>query len=429
MVPTFITEIMASQVVTPEVLTLDTKIYVGYGVTFNVTVNKNSGIIYTAQLDMERMSNEAVPFDLEKFLLNINVVAVTNYVCFLRGLKVEIVDRDTMMGSLQIYSLTEDKDFFKYTLEQLFKFWILLSPVLYDDRLATEIKWDVWCHCPRQVLPQWFLDDRPSMTTWSRNPDNKLVTLNTTDTLEYVVKEESKDVNEPDGENTGTKKVTYHGSKYHRDADNFGLIVIDKTTVVRNLAGEQTNEYNLHSQSIVEGGNIVEHGLEIQTNPFTGLRQSGVDFEGRNYGPSVAYHHDKPDYEGYYVDGKQVGTYRSYYESGRIKDEENFSLSGKIITENTYYDDTDHTLKSHADYEDDKFVCKITHELDASRIEVTREVMSYYDKDGDLTRQITNPFEKGEKHELTYNEQGQIVGDTLFDPDLFYYYPIDEWTY
>jgi len=76
------------------------------------------------------LNEEVDPFDLETFLGNTNQVAVTIYVQFLKGNKFDIIDRDTMIGCLRIYSLTEDRNFFRYILSQLFTYWTLLSVVL-----------------------------------------------------------------------------------------------------------------------------------------------------------------------------------------------------------------------------------------------------------------------------------------------------------
>jgi len=437
----------------PKTRTLDTKIYVGYNVTFDVTVNENSGVVYTAQLDMVRMSNQAAPFDLEKFLVNINVVAITSYVCFLRGLEVKIVDRDTMIGCLQIYSLTEDKNFFKYTLKQLFKYWILLSPVLYDDRLATEIKWDVWCHCPRQVLPQWFLDDKISMKEWSRILDNKHVTLNTTDVFNYTVETEVPiEISEEDYDYQGTMIRTNRLGEYQRNSDKFELRVKDDTELFRTLAGQAVGEANFHVQYIVKGGKLIDHGLDTVTNPFTGWQQASVFFDGKRYGPDTSYYHDRPESKSYNFYDKQVGTAKNYYQSGTLSYEMHSTSSGErisddnyydnaaytlklhvdyedgtIVSSDDYYDDIAHTLKSHTDYKDGKLVYKIVYKLDGSHTEVTSALISYYDKDGDLTSQITNPLEKGEKHEITYNKQGQIISEATIDSELHYYPSNDEW--
>ena len=142
---------------------------VGYDVTFTVTVNSRSGILYQLYHDMtvinssstssssnnHNINNSKETIRLVGILRNsrlsslISNVSITVYVAFLRNTTDnKIVDQDTLLGCLLIFSLTEDRNFFDFLLQQLFKLWTLLSTVLSEESLPTEVKQEVWRYCP-----------------------------------------------------------------------------------------------------------------------------------------------------------------------------------------------------------------------------------------------------------------------------------------
>jgi hypothetical protein len=92
---------------------------VGYEVTFEVGINKQSGYLF----EMYQFTGDKTIVDLKTLLKNVSDVGITNYAYFLRAENTTpVIDQDEMIECLEIYHFTEDKNYLFYLVEQLHKF-------------------------------------------------------------------------------------------------------------------------------------------------------------------------------------------------------------------------------------------------------------------------------------------------------------------
>lgn len=160
--------------------TIQTRIYVGGETFLNITVDENCKLMYQEQLRKNENSKQAwMPYDLEEKLKDIDDSAITLYVCFLMGKGFDIIDGRTMAGCLTIYYRMEDSNFSQHCYQQLFKYWTLLAPTIYDgSSLTGRLQMEVYKHLPFQVLPTDWLQYSTFMESWLAESSNKNVVLN-----------------------------------------------------------------------------------------------------------------------------------------------------------------------------------------------------------------------------------------------------------
>jgi len=430
--------------------TLTVTIYVGYSATFEVKVNPSSGYLYTMALSLQSLPQMTVitttpattapiimtPLlvDLEEFLKDINVVAVTTYVCALLGDLMDITISDVAAGCLQIYSKTEDKNFFHHMLSQLFANWTLLSPVLYEDNIGINnyLIEEVWTCCPRQVLPRWFLNNELHMKHWLGENSNRDVLLNNNERCQYKIKEISSTKNFRElYDANGTSTVSICTSDFRRKIDDFRVTVTDSSKTCINADGTERSKCVGHEQYRHFKGCppiTSRHGL------FTSSLSDEEDriithviFSGRTYGPTMTKGKDGyPLLTGYSYKNISVGETITYHKGGRLRTISKHDVNGEEVSVDKYRDDEHNTLLSHTDFtEDGDLNHFVQHNLDGGRLEIDDDdLMSVYGPDGKLRCQITNVLDLGDKQMTVYDSDGVIISvppfgnDVRFEPNM-----------
>jgi len=394
---------------------LKTEILVEYGVVFPVTLNEDSGIIYTAQLDLQALGQTATPFDLQALLRgDINKVAITTYVQLLREMEVDIIDRETMIGCLRVYSLTEDKNFFEHILLQLFSYWTILSSVLYDPNVSNEIKYDVWQNCPKQVLPRWHLDDSVFMRTWLANPDNKYVTLNGDERLYYIVPD--TEGGEGEGEDEGNVRIKR--TSYTRSA---GQVKIERndTHIIEYEEGELIEDSEEDNQYFSKRGlDRGLHGSQLYIYKVDDSRTMNVYFNGQEYGPQVMFKDGRLSNSQYYDGSRTVVAYKQYYDSGRmaIANSDITRDGEEIAREEEFYDNEDNSLKFVQEWIQDQESQSTTYKPYGSYyVNLGNHAFSFYTKDGRLTQQLIASDIDDETQHIVYDDNGIVISDTVID--------------
>ena len=387
---------------------LTTQISPEDNVVLTVAVDRDSGIIYTMQRDLQELNpnSEIPPFELKTFLKGVDEVAITTYMAYLRGEAVDIIDRHTIIGCLRIYSLTGDQNFFKHILFQLFNFWTLLSPVLYDPRVANEIKYNVWLFCPRQLLPQWYLDDNIFMRSWLANPDNKLVQLNKGEKLIYLEEKLEGSADELEQKKT----------LYEREIDNVIITVNDSRNSHLN-DNETTVGHKLVYQTLFRGGyeSSLQHGLQVKEDYLKNKKFATIYLDGLISGPSRLYSHGQLVDDEYYLDDKPIAD-RAYYKSGRVRF---ISYSKDHVThEEEYHDDEHNSLRLVSDIErwpDGRFKAMFftAYMPDGSYVEIDDVIISFYSKDNKLTEQLIRSNIYDENRRIIYDDNENVVSETF----------------
>ena len=301
---------------------MEIKISPEYGVFIPVTLNPNSGVIYSMQSDMQAFGHESSStttpssypnFNLQLLLKDVDEVAVTTYLQFLTNNPVDIVERNVMLDCLRIYSLTEDSNFFQHLLSQLLNYWTILSPVLYDPLVAEGVKDDIWLCCPRQLLPRWYLSNTAFMKRWRDNPANKEVSLNVFENFHY------------EWQTTQNKHIVT--TSYECPTTSLKITKINETAITsKQQTPQQTpQQYQVDQWTTLSkaGSPASYHGLVIK-NYAPGVDYS-VQFNGRIYGPV------------------------KFFKNGLLKRSSYFGGEGLITTKNYYYDDTADNTKTTAD--------------------------------------------------------------------------------
>ena len=248
-------------------VTKNITIDVGYSVLIPVTIDANSGVLYTMTSDLSAVpttsgstNDEAVK--LSVLLTNVSDEAVTLYVNCLRDQDVFIHSRPALVDCLRIYSITEDNNFLTAVIKQLFFMWTILSPVLYsnDNKIDVDVLRNIWLRCPYQLLPDDRLVDKHFMDEWQRRSDNKRVVLNSG---EYLSQKDHE------VEYLETFKISY---EYDRRYDQVHLDeVVDTDTACRlsltegnrKLAERLIEKHRSDPRFVVESFSIWDHKVGL----------------------------------------------------------------------------------------------------------------------------------------------------------------------
>jgi len=339
-------------------VTKDISVGVGYNVSIPVTINADTGFLFTMSNDIE---GDGV-IDLPELLSGVGEVALTLYVSCLRGKEVPIFDRLTLVDCLRIYSMTEDSNFLSLIMSQLFNRWTLLSPALYDVRVDTDVLRDVWLRCPHQLLPDKLLDDDHFMAEWLSYDNNKHVTLNKSEVLTYG--------DDPDREGV---IVTYNS--------DYDKVTVNRTVTAEGVTFTDTTTFddkNVQLASITLVGHAFlkepcsfilkepcsfrkavpflkgsEHprgkDVKLESLAIIETRENKRTNRLDKQGPDRTFLSDgKVHLERYYLDNTIVGDSIIYYPSGRVD-----IISGTDVMR-FYSDDEHHVLKSVVKYKDNR---------------------------------------------------------------------------
>jgi len=436
---------------TPAEKQLKTEIRVADDVVFTVTVNQSSGKIYKQQMDLASMGGAAVtalaPFELGVLLKGYSEVAVTTYVCFLRGFAADIIDRPTMTGCLQIYSKTGDLNFFKHVLQQLFRFWTILSPILYENgTIPPKIKDEVWQHCPKQVLPQAYLDYPLFMRVWSAGLNNKHVKLNGEESfnqLSLIQSPESQSSESQSSESQSSESRTEEEltDTYSRASDGIKISNVQRTYPIQQVY------YTTNYQLLSKGHQDVLHGLFTARKSVDGLQtiiylddgerarkyavSSSVRQYGSTYGPEVKYRNDRLTTNSYSY-ASNVLTRRTFFADHKLESHhyEVIEDSVEAAYRDTFRDDTDNSLKTRTitrygdNWQRHELIAYDADTGDYTTLSKHAGNVSYHRSDGRLFKQMEfrlGEDKEGSYHHLTsYDESGAVISVVPINDDAYY---------
>lgn len=432
----------------PRLEIVKTTVDVGYDVPIEVNITANSGLIYDVQVGMQHQE----PVAIKEHLRRVSDFSISLYIYFLRHYPLSVItpdntspseteetddqlsaydgqitDRSTMLDCLTIYSLTDDVNFFRFLLQQLFRRWTLLSPVLYSQELPPESKWEIWLNCPYQLLPDIWLNDKSFMASWSARKDNKKVTLNGNELLEYKTEVSSDDSGETDSDQLNEEK----SARYYNNTTEEELRLETNTG---------TKNGRLLYSDIHNHFNHTEHGpsvVEQQENGRSRLYKGFIKDESA--GPEKFYTEERLLEESYFVDCRLYGQTRLYYPNGQLHMVR--TLVGGIRDGPTlsWYDDVNHTLKKDVNWRHGQLVAASFYNLDGSYIvadilphTLPRDsviALTFYGANGKVIRKINRPFTQSkDKYDTHFDAHGNVVQDEPKNPDSVYYIDANTWT-
>lgn len=473
-----------SEVSDPSTAIVTTRVDVGYGGHITVNVNLQSGLIY----DVQVAAAHKQPFDLGYYRDRVSDFSLSIYLYFLRHYPLhqqpqqqqqlhqqpqqhhqqqqqqpqiasyagQITDRATMIDCLKLSSLLIDDNFFEFLIQQLFKRWTLLSPVLYSSKVTDDTKYRIWLRCPQQLLPEQWLDIQSASTNnqtanqtadqeqeieraafqrlWLARTDNKRVTVNDNEILEYVeragLSDDSDDSDDPDVavdlNSTYTKTIV----AYHNDKTKDLIATIQTTDYYR---GEPT------VYSVENYFNDRSHGPALTDEKEIRVVAKGSYIGGELAGQRLIYDSDVLVEDRYYVDNMRKGEERQYYSSGQLK--EVITLNGGDMSRNvkTWHDDPDHTLKSEIkDSMNDGLVSANFYRLDGSYIttiiqpavtlQLSVTALIFHSASGRITREISHPLDTSvTKRDIHFDALGRVTSDQVRQHELVYDVDSDEW--
>jgi len=293
-------------------------IEISEGVVIPVTIDKDSGFLY----EEYRSTNGRDIVNLQLFLESTEDVSYNTYIYFLRGKYTPIADRNTMSGCLSVYLLTDDRNFFDYILGELFRLWSILSPVLSSLKVPTGVKRDIWLYCPYQLLPDDYLEDDDFMTDWSAIQENKAVTINDNETLEY--RKKTKSLILTNGDKFHEENVV----SYKRETDSLKIVSGDSITFGRdgNVVINTRTSYNDKTQ-----------GVSAVAFPPVVVRH--ISLNGSANGLETRLVDGRLTKRVYYLDNKYEGPWIEYYPDGRVSKEIMFRNGQREEVVGEWYDD------------------------------------------------------------------------------------------
>jgi len=303
---------------------------IGYELIVPVIINSDSGLIYTFSGDIR--GNEAIK--LANVIPQVSDAASTLYLYVLRGRDTSntfIVDRPTMIDCLAIYNFTGDTNFLAYILVSLFKFWTILSPVLHSDKVSDEVKWELWFHCPYQVLPDVWLDNPHFMRVWRERQDNKYVRLNADEVFDFehvttkVNTPEANGANEDEEEEIPSTFIE-KSTSYSRQTDQTVISVNEIKEMQDNNVASITNNTTYNGKT--QGEKVKQwrmSGERIISNTINNVRE----------GPSKSYVHNMLISESYMDSDVMEGLMTTFYDNGRVMTKVSYKggqVDGKYVT-------------------------------------------------------------------------------------------------
>jgi len=440
--------------------TIKTTIDVGYSVPIEVNINKDTGLIYDVQTTFSQ------PFDLKQQLNRVSEFSVTLYVYFLRHYPLDqitkivnrqvnkqqssyagqVTDRTTMLDCLIIYSLVGDSNFFKFLLQQLFRRWTLLSPVLYDERLPREIKWETWLHCPYQLLPEAWLQDGTFVKMWITRTDNKKIRLNGNELFEYEkkitirdesnnderevnddereVNDDEREVNDDEREVNDKRDIKYHNSKTGENIE------------IEDSATRQGDKLRYHE--IYSYFNGKSHGHQIRDLHDRNRVEHSNYIKHQSNGPNGYVENGILDQDSYLVDGKIHGQSRVYYPDGQLDRLTTWVAGVRDGPHLKWYNDAHHTLKAKVGWQNGQLTAASFYRLDGNYITAhirpqdflrsSVVALVFYDQQHKVTRQITHPIDLIKtKVDIHFDLHGNVIQSSTEDKSIVYDLNHDTW--
>jgi len=408
---------MAANLVDKTKLQKEISVDIGYELTETIIINEDTGLLFTLSGDVK--DNEVIKF--ADVIPQVSDAASALYLYVLRGRdtsKVFIVDRVTMTDCLNIYSFTGDLNFLSFILKSLFKFWTILSPVLYSSKVPEEVRWEMWFYCPYQVLPDEWLENATFMSAWRERQGNKYVLLNGDETFdfEHITVDKDEEVEAQEGEEPIQYTYINKSTSYSRPSDQ----TVISTTENKQLQDDKViNIVNSTTYNDSSQGEVVErwgNGTKAVSNTINDMKE----------GPYMRYTDDRLTAEKWFDDNQTEGLALAYYNSGRIKSKSSYKhhhLDGQFTT---YKDADDSPIIRTTEFRDGQMLKSVHYYNDGEYVEtnfvsnstVHSLPLSYdfYTPIGNewyLSRRITNPISRGEVKTVTnYDVNGNIVDES-----------------
>ena len=309
---------MTTNLVDPSKSTKLIELDIGYDIVLPITINSDTGLLYEISETVgfgSQPSVQSLPgqeLKLNELFPKATDVALSFYVYFLRGKELTVVTRSDLTDCLNLYSLTGDTNFFETLLKSLFKLWTVLSPVLYNNKVTEEIKWEVWLRCPFQLLPDVWLRNKPFMSTWRQREDNKYLRLNGDEIFDFqegIITElfdedEDEHEDEHEDEDEGEQQQTQSRHRHFKTVNSTYYTRENDNTRLLNSSAQEMYDDEVVSTTINTSYNDVLYGEEIYvelTNPVYKTRS--VEVRGEQNGPLKFYADDELAREVYKLDG------------------------------------------------------------------------------------------------------------------------------
>lgn len=383
-------------------------INLGDGVTFTISVNNQSGFLYGAYQDY----GNGYVVDLHTLLKNVSKASLANYVYFLTHEKRPVVvDQDILNGCLEIYHITEDKNYFCHLMGQLHKFWTLLSPILYGDEVHPHVKQDIYLYCPYQVLPKSYLNNKVFFNEWLKLNLNKEIVLN--DDQKFKYQQHIEDDNQYNQQHTATY-VTPHDVKVTKLFTNIFI----KTYYNDSIEGEEIY-LNPDDGSVTSSLSTINH------------RMNGYCIDYNPNGEMIS--------KVYRVDDAIIGVFTSYYPDGVVRSQLEFNNDKIVKASREWYDDANHTLKTEKEYINGCVMGATMYYLDGDSAKID---FVYSDDDGSHLHSITMFNRDGgymiwriicgltsqsRSKQTFFDREGKVVKEEIFESGWTYDYEDRQW--
>jgi len=446
--------------------TITVGINVGYNVVIPVTINHDTGLLFTLAEHMNDSDgndsgndNCSESLDMSVVLPGFDEFATIVYITFISGTKdmndVLIVDRHAMAQCLAIYDLTGDTNFFNWLLVSLFKLWTTLSPVMYGNNVSNEVKWEIWLRLPYQLLPDVWQSDTNFMNSWLQRSDNKHVVINGDETFTYEVVTTNTKVYMTTVTEQGivdiNNIITTKATTYDRQHDN---VVISNNKIEDAIDDnivfvEYNTTYNDHDQgkiTVIEN-NTIDNNNGDNDDGNTNInsiceRTVYYAINGDECGLYKTYEGDNLCSQWYRINGRMEGMKIQYFTNGKVKHETSYKCGQNHGLEIKYYDTNVYgplpQRKMVAEWDRGKKMSSTYYYQNFSYIE-TRYITDdgniqpqpqpqpqplcykFYTGNGNLTRKITNPVDTDcVKHDTHYDDDGLIIKSDTYSNEWKY---------
>jgi len=420
-------------------------ISVGHGVIKQVSINKNSGLLWSLHQDV----SHDIPYNLTQYLTtssqwssSIDETSVTIYVYFLLGNEAVIIDRDIMTSCFLIYSLLEDTNFFKFLMDQMLQRWTLLSQILYntdDYSLPDDTKDDIFLLCPQMLLPKKYINDKIFMDSWMVKHNKQIITLNNVEKFEVTCTVTTETDNDyrldndddyDDDYDNNDDNIIVHQEIYDSiytqpieiinptssDTDDIYdgnenvvnyMSVTKKTYTLDNIFIESASDQKKTYNHLVQGKNLYTYWVSKKDEKRTRM---STYINNLLFGPQIQYLNDEIFEDKYDEYSHSIGDIKVYGKGGQLLEYTRISLDGNSRTYEYYSDsgNLDYIRQSNKDNDDYwQIVYSNKYLEDGSYVESNQQEANYYDTHHQLVRKITLPYSSsGDKYDITYDEYG-----------------------
>jgi antitoxin component YwqK of YwqJK toxin-antitoxin module len=230
---------------------------------------------------------------------------IGNYVAFLGGEEIPVIDEGDMIQCLNIAKLFMDDSYMGYLAEQVFNNWTIMSNIVYNN-LNDELRQDVLLRGPYVFLPDYLVNDKMFMTEYEKDP---ILAAKVNDNEVYYSFVEGKD----------------------RD---FNLTISTYHTV--------------------NGEEVGKKLVKAYYYPSINILYEGEYINGLKHGRWKYYYDNKQhtlEHEANYIDEVKHGLWRQWYDNeehtlkaeGEYKNGQRvghwiyYDVNGNVITSNNYY--------------------------------------------------------------------------------------------